>query len=56
MEQCTNNSYGDRSEMGTDQIWIQRSLIISSVVLSMRGPKRVLPRYMETYRTPEAMK
>ena len=56
MEQGTNNSYGDRSEMGTDQKWIQRSLIMSSVVLFMRGPKKALRIYMETYKTPEAMK
>ena len=42
--------------MGTDQKWIQRSLIMSSVVLFMRGPKKALRIYMETYKTPEAMK
>lgn len=42
--------------IGTDQKWIQRSLIMSSVVLFMHGPKKALLRYMETYKTPEAMK
>lgn len=50
MEQGTNNSCGDRSEVNSEVTdHVPRGAF-------MRGPKRALPRYMETYKTPEAMK